>query len=295
MGAARVIDLLERLGGVSTRGALVRGTSRAEVDRAVAGGEVRPVARGRYVLADVDDALATAHRVAGVLSWRSAALHHGWAVKTIPRLPEVSVGRRRRVPPGSGAVVHYADLQVDEVAGPATSPDRTLLDCLRNLPVDEALAVADSALRDGYSPARLGALARDTRGAGAARVRHVAAHATGAAANPFESALRAICLEVTGLCVRAQVSIVDPVFLGRPDLVDERLRLVLEADSFTWHGHRAALARDARRYNALVVAGWLVLRFSFDDVMHHPAVVRATLARAVDRRAEVPCPTCRPA
>ena len=295
MGAARVIDLLERLGGVSTRRDLVRGTSRAEVDRAVAGGEVRVVARGRYVLADVDDALAAAHRLGGVLFWRSAALHHGWAVKAVPRLPEVTVPRRRRVRPGSGALVHDADLHPDDVLGPATSPGRTLLDCLRNLPVDEALAVADSALRDGYSPSLLGVLARDARGAGAARVRHVAAHATGAAANPFESVLRAICLDVPGLSVRAQVSVVDPVFLGRPDLVDERLRLVLEADSFSWHGHRAALARDARRYNALVVAGWLVLRFSFDDVMHHPAAVRATLAGAVDRRAEVPCLRCRPA
>ena len=59
-------------------------------------------------------------------------------------------------------------------------------------------------------------------------------------------------------------------FLGRPDLVDEHLRIVVEADSFEWHGERAALRADARRYNAFVVNGWLVLRFCWEDVMFHP-------------------------
>ena len=39
-----------------------------------------------------------------------------------------------------------------------------------------------------------------------------------------------------------------------------RRRLILEADSFEWHGSRRALVRDARRYNNFVIAGWLVLR-----------------------------------
>ncbi len=66
----------------------------------------------------------------------------------------------------------------------------------------------------------------------------------------------------------------------RPDLVDDRLRIVLEADSFEWHGGRSALARDARRYNTLVVDGWLVLRFAWEDVMHDPRYVRAVLVAA---------------
>jgi hypothetical protein len=54
-----------------------------------------------------------------------------------------------------------------------------------------------------------------------------------------------------------------------------------EADSFEWHGGRAALASDARRYNMLVVAGWMVLRFSYEDVMFHPDDVRPVLVAAV--------------
>ena len=67
-------------------------------------------------------------------------------------------------------------------------------------------------------------------------VRKVVEHATPEAANPFESALRSIAIDVPGLAVRPQVSVRGPEFLGRPDLVDERPGVILEADSFSWHG-----------------------------------------------------------
>lgn len=57
---------------------------------------------------------------------------------------------------------------------------------------------------------------------------------------------------------------------------------MLEADSFEWHGKRTALASDARRYNRLVVGGWMVLRFCYEDVMLHPEEVGRILVSAVD-------------
>ncbi len=74
-----------------------------------------------------------------------------------------------------------------------------------------------------------------------------------------------------------------------PDLVDVRRRLVLEADSWTWHAGREAHDRDCWRYNALVLAGWTVLRFTWDQVMQHPERVLAALraaagAAGLDRR-----------
>ena len=57
--------------------------------------------------------------------------------------------------------------------------------------------------------------------------------------------------------------------------------MILEADSFEWHGDRAALRRDARRYNLLVVDGWIVLRFAWEDVMFDPAYVREVLVAVV--------------
>lgn len=293
-----VLSALTALGGVARRGALVDACGRTAVDAAVREQVIVSVARGTWAsAAGADRALAAARSLTGFLSHRSAALDRGWAVRTVPEDPEVTVAKGRRIAAErqQGVVLHRADLPPDDIDGHRTSADRTLVDCLRTLPLPEALAVADSALRAGMSRTHLLAVARDVRGPGAPRVRRVAALADARAANPFESSLRAICLDVEGLDVVPQVPIYDPGWLGCPDLVDSRLRIVLEADSFEWHGDRRALRRDARRYNALVAAGWLVLRFTWEDVMFRPDLVADTLRAVVKRRTEVVCPGCRAA
>ena len=189
-------------------------------------------------------------------------------------------------------VLHRADLQPDEVHGIVTSPEHTLLQCFRTMPFDEALAAGDSALRHGVPPSVLRRISATVRGPGSQQVRRVCAEANGLADNPFESALRAIALEVPGLQVQPQRYVADGV---RPDLVDVELRIVLEADSFAWHGNRGALRRDARRYNLMVVDGWIVLRFSWEDVMHEPDYVRQVLLQAVavaQGQVEGDCPRC---
>ncbi len=133
----------------------------------------------------------------------------------------------------------------------------------------------------------------EIHGPGRPQAERVAKLATSDAANPFESVLRAIAADVAGLRVRAQALITSTTPWCRPDLVDEGLRLVLEADSFEWHGDRRALARDARRYNLLIADGWLVLRFSWEDVMLDPDYVRGVLVAVValvGGRAQLPCP-----
>ncbi|MEO6143544.1 MAG: DUF559 domain-containing protein [Dermatophilaceae bacterium] len=69
----------------------------------------------------------------------------------------------------------------------------------------------------------------------------------------------------------------------RPDLVDEELRIVVEADSFEHHGLRRALAIDCARYDNLVSDGWTVLRFAWEQVMYQPDWVLHCL-NAVTRR-----------
>lgn len=290
-----VVEALERMGGVATRRVLVTATDRPAVDRALAAGDVVALARGRYALPAVDDARAAAHRLSGVVSHTSAALLHGWEVRAAPRVPHVTLPRKRQPPSDRDVVPHWADLGRGDVDGVVTSRERTLLDCARALEWADALAVADSALRHGFGPWRLRELADQARGPGARQARRVAAAATVKATNPFESTLRAIALEVPGLRVIPQVEIWQPEFLGRVDLADEHLRIVLEADSFAWHGSRNALASDCRRYNQLVVHGWLVLRFSWEDVMLDPLSVRRTLEAAVAEQAHRRCLSCRPA
>lgn len=287
-----VAEVLEQLGGVATRAVLVAATSRPAVDTALAAGELVVLARGRYALPSADEAVSAAHALSGVLSHSSAALHHGWPVRLPPDLPHVTLpkGRTPTNEQRKGVHLHRTDLGPDDVDGDVTSRDRTLVDCLRAGPFADALCVADSALRDDFGRARLLALTRDLRGPGSASARRVAACADRRSANPFESALRAIALGVPGLSVVPQVSLRDGArFLGRPDLVDERLGIILEADSFEWHGDRAALKVDARRYNSFAVSGWLVLRFTWEDVMFRPEEVALVLRAAVRARTERSC------
>ncbi|KAA1417057.1 DUF559 domain-containing protein [Nocardioides humilatus] len=271
--------------------------SRSALDKAILDGKVARVARGRYVVAAADEAIRTAYQVSGVLCLTSAALFHGWAVKQVPELPDVSFRRNRKLTDAQLRVVrpHRHDLAPDDVVrGIATSKEVTLLQCLRSLPDDEALAIADSAARAG----ELAALARVramATGRGAARVRAKVDEARADPANAFESVLRSIANSVEGLRVEPQRWITSVQPWARPDLVDEDLRIVLEADSFEWHGDRAALRRDARRYDLLTVDGWIVLRFAWEDVMFDQDFVRAVLVAAVELangRTKVVCATC---
>lgn len=286
-------QLLHRAGGVLKRAVLVELTSRAEVDRALREGRILRVAHGRYALPTAEQARRAAGALHAVVSHRSAAAFWGWEMKQLPEKPCVTVPRNRKLRAGRRADVelHWSPLaETDVVDGWVTAPGRTFTDCCRDLPFDEALAIADSALRNGtLAEPTLLRLAQAMNGPGRSRCLRVARAATGRAANPFESVLRAIALEVPGLRVRPQVLVLEEPFTVRPDLTDEDLRIAVEADSFEWHGGRAALKRDCRRYNLLAVHGWLVLRFSWEDVMLVPEQVRSTLQAAVvlvGRRAE---------
>jgi len=285
MSAMSVGEWLAELGGYATWGTLVHLTSRQEVEAAVDGGDLVKVARGRYALSGLKDAQHAAHRVNGVLSHASAALHWGWEVKQLPAEPHVTVPKWRTLTEAEarGLRVHRANLGPGEVVDGVTSKEVTLLQCLRTLSWPEALAVADSALRDGFGKEAMRRLGEAAKGPGAPQIRRATAEATELAANPFESVLRAIALDVKGLAVRPQTEIIEfmPAITARPDLVDEELRIAVEADSFEWHGGRAALAKDARRYNLLIVNGWIVLRFSWEDVMQDPEYVREILIAAV--------------
>lgn len=293
-----VAQLVVQAGGFATRAALVEATSRTEVDRALAAGEIVADGRGRYATPATDEAIRAAHALSGVLSLTSAALFHGWEVLHEPKRPHVAVPRRRKVSTRrrEGIDVHYAELERGQVVDNiATDVETTLLHCLMQLPRVDALAVADSALRNGVSPGTLKRVARIAQGPGSKQARWVVERADGDAANPFESALRHICFDVPGLRVTPQRTISTDRIEARPDLVDDDLGVVLEADSFEWHGNRAALAKDARRYNLLVVGGWVVLRFSWEDVMFHPDYVRDVLVAVValvQGRADQPCRRC---
>jgi very-short-patch-repair endonuclease len=275
------VAALERLGGTASARQLLRLTTRRRLRKAVERGRVLRPARGRYVVPSAAEARLASVRLTAVVCLRSAAAHHGWELKVQPVRPELMVRRGRKLTSEqrAGVAVRWANLAEDQVRDGVTVPLRTVLDCARVLPFDEALAIADSALRSGLVT-RDDLDGIDVRGAGAAAVRRVLAHADGRAANPFESVLRALCIEA-GLVVEPQALVELGTGAVRPDLVCHVLRLVLEADSWTFHASRKAHRRDCARYNLLVIRGWRVLRFTWEQVMHDQAYVRWALAELV--------------
>jgi very-short-patch-repair endonuclease len=193
-------------------------------------------------------------------------------VVLVPRGRAISDADRRV------ADVRRAGLEPHDVVGIATTPLRTALDCARNLPYDAALAVVDSALRvsdldrndllaaaeqsprTGRAGDPGGPGSRPARGHGV-RVRH-----------------RPISHDVPGLHLVPQVTVLPGI---TPDLVDEPRRIVVECDSWTCHSERTTFRRDQERFNALALAGWLVLRFGLEHTMSRPAYVTEILQQAV--------------
>jgi len=264
------VPALVRLGGIGSTADVLGLTTRKRLRRAVAQGQVTHVARGRYAVSGGDLARAVAMEVDGHLRGLSAAAHWGWEVKWPPRWPELAVRTKPDRPVDASLRVQHIGRR--DVDGWATSQVRTVLDCAAELPFDEALCVADSALRHGdvtreELEAAMGS-DPDTR--------RVVAHATARAANPFESVLRAILVEA-GVDVVAQWAITIDGTTYHPDLADPFAGIAIEADSWTHHATKTDHDADCIRYNALVTSGWLVLRFTWEQVMFAPHEVVATV------------------
>jgi very-short-patch-repair endonuclease len=278
-----VRDLLTELGGSASRADLLDACTDRQLREAVDAGLVVRVAHGRYGLARHQRDVEVARAFHGVLSHLSAALAHHWPVAKEPLRPVLTVPRSRDVPAAyrRDADFRYSDLSADEVEGDVTTPLRTVQDCMRGLPFDEALSVADSALRvGGLSREDLFTAARTSPRTGRPQALRVSSAADPRAATPFESVVRAIALEVPGLQLEPQVQVLPSITC---DLVDESLRMVVECDSWTYHAEKSAFRRDQERFNELGLAGWLVIRIGMPHAMERPQYVRGVLHRAVRR------------
>lgn len=269
------------LGGVARWNEIECLVTRPQLDAALATGEITRLRRGVYALGDIREARAQATRVGGTVSHLSAAIEHGWKVKHPPEKPTITVWRNRSRPEGD-LEVHWQDLTVTEVCRGLTRPAATVIACARTYPYDVALCVADSALRErAVTTEELVKAAERSPRTGRAKALRVAQDANGKAANPFESCARAIAADVASLAVEPQVWI-DGV--GRVDLCDCILGIVVECESFAFHSDAPSLARDVRRYTSCARRGLVVVRFTWDEVMFDPDYCRQALQDVVDLR-----------
>jgi very-short-patch-repair endonuclease len=281
-----VIEVLERQRGLATFAELVQATSRRQLAEAVRLGLVERLGRGLYVLPGPPTDRTVAVAYDGVVSHLSAAVEWDLPLLVQPAQPHITVPTKRRSRPGPAAVLHSGPISPRDRANRLTSLVRTVLDCARILPFGEALAVADAALASGLTRKdQLIRAAAAMRGPGRPNARRVTALADGYVDSFLESMLRALLLEAGIEGFEPQVSVDCGSLRARVDLGHRKARVALEADSFEFHGSRAALAADCRRYDELVAAGWLVLRFSYEQILSDATwvveMVRRTLARAL--------------
>lgn len=66
-------------------------------------------------------------------------------------------------------------------------------------------------------------------------------------------------------------------FVARPDFAFPDLAVAIEVDGFEIHGTPAAMAADFVRQNALQALGWVVVRFTWHQVVREPSKVAAAI------------------
>ncbi len=65
------------------------------------------------------------------------------------------------------------------------------------------------------------------------------------------------------------------------DMAFPDARVAIEVDGWAWHSGAERRRRDLRRQNRVVLAGWTVLRFTWDDLEYRPAEVLAEIRAAL--------------
>ncbi len=170
---------------------------------------------------------------------------------------------------------------------PLTSRPRTIVDCLQTLPMQQARSLLDRVLqRQLITPVELRRRRQDD-------VRHRAGAAQLAArlvdldpAVHSEGERRLVRLVrgagLTGWRTNVRVrlgatsAVVDMAFL--------RAMVAIEVDGRAWHTDPTRFQHDRTRQNELHLAGWTVLRFTWEDVAHQPDYVVDTIRAAIGAR-----------
>lgn len=256
----------------------------------------RRLFRGVYVDADLADSYGLRIRGAGLLipptavySGRTAAYLHGASQLTATDDPiEISIPADVRFGPVDGLLIRRAVLPAGDVQllhrRRCTTGLRTALDIARREPLIEAVVGLDVLLaRAVVGKGELGEAAARVSGRGSRRARRAVELADGRAQSPPESRLR-VLLILAGLAPVPQFTVRDQDgdFVARVDLAFPEQRIAIEYDG-AWHSEPGQFAKDRRRLNRLVAAGWTVLHVTAAEMRDPEALiekVQALLVRA---------------
>lgn len=246
----------------------------------VAGG----ILRHREVGVGPWQAARTVSLTAGlVVSHGTAGALWGWAVTTglhgigrLDRLSSSVTAHRTVLPPAD---------RVDVARIVLTTPTRTLTDLLCHLPEEASVAMVTDALRRSLLTAAdlIRAASGATGRTGAARARSIAASCARAPHSVLEWRFHRILSGAgTGWTFNAPIHD-EQGLIGYVDALHAASRTVVELDGRTFHGPDR-FQSDRTRDQRLVAAGYVVLRFTWEDVERRDLDVRERIRRTVALR-----------
>ncbi len=257
-----------------------------DLTEGVRAGQLLRVRRDRYALPSTEPAILEAVRIGGLLSCVSAADFHGIWVPDLPfthiamthKASRMRSPRDRFVPLSAdnrdGCELHWWPLvEPDAASLHSVSPVDSLVHIIRCQTRPIAVAALDSALFEGkithldldrifaavpvkFAPLRADIDARSMSG--------------------LETITR-LMVRDAGLRCDLQVHFRG---VGDVDLLVEGC-VVVETDGRKWHDEESAQRRDYDRDATLAARGYVVLRFNYRQVMHHPEQVTAAIVGAL--------------
>jgi very-short-patch-repair endonuclease len=284
--AARVdpLRVVRDLGGVArTRDLRAAAISPSRIAAACASGRIERVRIGHFADPELPEQVKAALRVGGRAACITVAEAHGG--RSLLRHPvHVEVGlhdsrfrrsddaTRRHFPHEKPhAVLHWTQRSRPGVAVPLAAALVQVLGCLE---LEDAVCVLDSVLRS--NPGVWGKLKEMAPG----RAHSVLALVDRTAESPPESVFR-VRARAAGLACMPQA----PLPWGKRGdfLIGDRL--VVEVDGAMFHAGREEFVADRERDALLIAAGYLILHFTYDQVVRRWDEV-LTVIRSVMRRGE---------
>lgn len=269
-----VSEVVAALGGAApTRMLRERGITERQLRRAVELGLVRRHRAGLMMLPDARPDVLRARAANARITCASAADFHGlWNL----RPPSALHLQCTRGLCGTGIVPHRGGIVPPHPELPYAGLADVLLHALHCLPRLEALVMVEHAVQRGETTVAF--LTSHLPGPRNGRARAVLALVQPGADSLLETVARVLFRDA-GLQVQTQV------FLDGVGYVDFLIEgfLVVEIDGAAFHMSRKAFRRDLLRNNRVTTEGLPVLRFMYEDVVHHPEDMLRQVFRVIGR------------
>ncbi|GAB3819534.1 hypothetical protein GCM10028820_23660 [Tessaracoccus terricola] len=248
-----------RDGIVARKDLIAAGLTRSALKGAEEAGPLVRLSRSLFATAETAEGVVTAVAAGGTLTCLSALELLGvWTLGAGPDHHVRRKERRRRDGPVPGA--QECRSLLTHRGAPVDSLDAALVAVVLNHSPEDAVVALDCVLQEER---RTRSELEELLAKAPAYARRLLARATGLAESPLESVVR-YRLGQRKVRVRSQHRVPG---VGRFDLLIGE-RILVELDGFEHHRTRKQFREDRRRDRRAPELGYVVLRFTWEDVMH---------------------------